>query len=127
MRRVAQIERRVLTTIGVLALALAYLPGLLGLLNAQASLACCTGMVCPMHRSAAEHMTCGMDTSHSGATCELCACHQNQSVGGLVFNRVSPPLAVAERVTRGALVLRNPAFRSVEPEIVSPPPRFVLL
>ena len=124
MRRIAQIGRRSFATVGMLALALAYLPGVVCVLNVAP--ACCMGTICPMHNSSGSHMTCGMDMGHASAALHTCGCHSAQYTGGIVFDRVEPGAAGTERVTRAASVLIEIAFPSVSPEVTLPPPRFAV-
>jgi hypothetical protein len=124
MRHFVQIERRCFAAVGILALALAYLPGVACLLNAAP--ACCTGTMCPMHNAAGGHTMCGMDMTHPGAAFQSCECHSVQYTGGFVFNRVAPPVTDSQRVTSAAPALLRIAFPSLAPEVASPPPRFAL-
>ena len=115
-----------LAMIGAIALAFAYLPGVVSALSASPLPVCCTGMLCPMHNTAGGHMTCGMDMTHPGTTFQACPCHSLQYTGGLVFNRVAPPVVTSERPTGAAPVLLQVSAPSVEPEVLSPPPRLAL-
>jgi hypothetical protein len=125
MRRPVRIERRFIAVIGMIALAFAYLPAVVSVLSANASSVCCTGTLCPMHNMAGSHMNCGMDMAHPGTTCEACPCRTPQYTAALIFNRVAPPLAASERPAGAAPVLRLIAPPSIEPEVVSPPPRSI--
>lgn len=124
MRHFVQIERRCLAALGILALALAYLPGVTCLLTAAP--ACCTATMCPMHNAESGHMSCGMGMGHPGSAVRSCGCHSVQYTGGFVLNRVSPPVAAGERTARAALILVNTAFPDLKPEVASPPPRLTL-
>jgi hypothetical protein len=126
MRRPVRIERRFVAVIGAIALVFAYLPGVVSILSANPLPTCCAGALCPMHNMAGGHMTCGMDMSHPGTTCEACPCHAPQYTVGLIFNRVAPPVFASERPTGAAPVLHLIAPPSIEPEVVSPPPRLTL-
>jgi len=126
MRRLFRLERKFIAFIGMIALAFAYLPGVVSILSANASSACCTGTLCPMHNMAGGHMTCGMDMTHPGTTCEACPCRTPQYTAALVFNRVAPPVVATERPAGAAPVLYLIASPSIEPEVVSPPPRLAL-
>lgn len=126
MRRPVRIQRRFVAVIGVIALAFAYLPGVVSILSANPLPSCCSGMLCPMHHMAGGHMTCGMDMSHPGTTCEACACnHPLQYTAALVFNRVAPASVSDERPAGAAPVLHLIAPASIEREVVSPPPRTI--
>jgi hypothetical protein len=124
MPRFAHIERRCLAVVGMLALALAYLPGVACLLNVAP--ACCAAAMCPMHNAPGSHMTCGMDTAHSGNAFQSCGCHSAQYTGGFVFDRAAPAVAGSERFSGVAPTLRQIAFLNVKLEVVLPPPRLVL-
>jgi hypothetical protein len=126
MCRLFRLERKFIAFIGMIALAFAYLPGVVSILSANASSVGCTGTLCPMHNMAGGHMDCGMDMSHPGTTCEACPCHRPQYAVGLVFNRVAPPVLSDERPAAAAPVLHLIAFSSLAPEVVSPPPRLAL-
>jgi len=124
MSRSVKIARSCAAAIGILALALAYLPGVACILNAAP--ACCTGTMCPMHNAPGGHMTCGMDMTHRGAAFQTCGCHSVQYTGGFIFNRVAPPVVASDRVTGTAMVPLQIAFPSLMPEVASPPPRLAL-
>src|SRR5271165_3523173 len=127
MRRAIRIERRFLAVVGVIAMALAYLPAVVSVLSANPSPACCAGMLCPMHHMSGGHMTCDTDAAHRSATCEACAPHHALPyAGGSVFNRVAPPLVANERPAGAAPVLLQIASSSLEPEVLPPPPRLAL-
>jgi hypothetical protein len=120
----AYMKRRFIAVVGMIALAFAYLPSVAGILNAQASPTCCSGMLCPMHHMSGGQMNCDMDAAHRGTSCEACAPHHALPyTAGLVFNRVAPPQVASERPAGAAPVLLLIAPPNVEPEIVSPPPR----
>lgn len=123
--RPIRIGRKFIAIIGVLALALAHLPGVVSILSANPSPSCCAGGLCPMHNMAGGHMTCGMDMSHPGTTCEACPCRTPQYTAALVFNRVAPPIVASVRPAGAAPVLRLIASSSLEPEVLSPPPRAI--
>jgi hypothetical protein len=108
----------------VLALALAYLPGVTCLLTAAP--VCCTATMCPMHNAAGGHMTCGMDVKHPDIAVQSCGCHSVQYTGGFVLNRVSPPVAAGERTARAASIIVHVAFADLTLEVASPPPRLAL-
>ena len=118
-----RMKRRFLAVVGMIALALAYLPGVVSVLSANPSPICCTGTLCPMHQMSAGHMNCGLDATHPAS--QACGCHTPQYTGGLVFNRVAPPLATSERPAGTAPALLQIASPNVEPEVLSPPPRTV--
>jgi len=122
MRLPVHMERRFIAVIGMVALVFAYLPGVVSALGADQSPTCCAGMLCPMHHMSGGHLTCDMDPAHRGATCEACN-HPVQHTGGLVFNRVAPPAVASVRPAGAAPVLLQIPAPSVEPEVVSPPPR----
>lgn len=122
MRISARMVRRSFAIVGMIALAFAYLPAVVAALNASPLPACCAGMLCPMHM-AGGHMMCGMDMT--GTAFQVCPCHSAQYTVGIVFNRVDPPLATSERPTGMAPALRLSVFPSLEPEVLSPPPRTI--
>lgn len=118
MRRVVGIGRRIFAGVGVFALALAFSPGVVCLLDVdQAS--CCAGAMCPMHNA---RMNCGM-TAHGAI--QACGCHSVQYTGGLVFNCVAPPIFSDERAARAKTAVQPVAFPDVKLEIILPPPRFI--
>lgn len=121
MLRFAQIANRCLATAGILALALAYLPGVVCLLNVAP--ACCTATMCPMHSASGSHMSCGTDMAHLGAAFRTCGCHSAQYTAGSVFNRVAPPMVAGGRVVDAALASSQIAFPSLKLEVALPPPR----
>ena len=57
-------KRRCIAVVGMIALAFAYLPGVVTALSANALPTCCSGMLCPMHHMSGGHMTCDMDPAH---------------------------------------------------------------
>ena len=125
MRHFVHNFRRCLAAVGMLALVLAYLPGVVCLLNVAP--ACCTGTMCPMHSASGSHMTCGTDMAHLGAAFQTCGCHSAQYTGGgSVFDRVAPPAIASERFAGAAPAFLQIAAPSWTLEIVSPPPRFAL-
>jgi hypothetical protein len=127
MRRPVRIERRFIAVVGIIALAFAYLPGVVSALSASPSATCCAVMLCPMHHMSGGHPTCDADPARRGTTCEACAAHHSlQYKAGAVFNRVSPPLVTSERPTGTAPALLQIASASLEPEVLSPPPRLAL-
>lgn len=108
----------------MIALAFAYLPGVVSALSANELLTCCAGMLCPMHHLSGGHMNCDMDPAHRGTTCEACTSHQAiPYTSGAVFNRVAPPPAAGERLAGAVPVLPLIVLPSLEPEVISPPPR----
>jgi hypothetical protein len=117
-------NRRFIAVVGMIALAFAYLPGVVSALSANASPTCCAGMLCPMHHMSSGHMNCNMDPAHRNTKCEACAPHHPLAyTSGAVFNRVAPPPAASERPAGAAPRLLLIARPSLEPEVVSPPPR----
>ena len=124
MRRLVKIERRCLAVVGMLALVLAYLPGLACVLKAAP--ACCTGTMCPMHNSSSAHMTCAMDMAHQKASLQSCGCHSVQYTGGMVFNRVVPAMGSTEVIAGPAPLLSQRVTASLKLDVVLPPPRFTL-
>lgn len=124
MRQFAQISRSFLAAVGVLALALAYLPGVVCVLNVAP--ACCTGTMCPMHNASGSHMTCGTDVAHLGAALQTCGCHSAQYTGGSVFNLVTHPLVAGARTINALPTPSQIAFPSIKSEVALPPPRLAL-
>jgi hypothetical protein len=117
--------RRSVAVVGVIALALAYLPGAMSALAANESAACCAGMLCPMHRMSGGQVTCDMSAGHRDMAFQACPSRPPQYTVGIVFNRVAPPLATSERPTGMAPTLRLTVLPSLEPEVLSPPPRTI--
>jgi hypothetical protein len=127
VRHSVPIERRFLALIGAIALSFAYLPQVVSALGADAMPSCCAGMLCPMHHLAGGHMNCDMDPAHRGTTCEACAPHHPLPyTAGAVFNRVAPLLLAGERPAGAAPLVHLIVLPSLEPEVVSPPPRLAL-
>jgi hypothetical protein len=125
MRRFAQIGRQCLAFMGMFALALAFLPGVVCVLNVAA--ACCTATMCPMHNAAGSHMSCGMDMSRMGAAVQTCGCHSAQYTGGgSIFDRVTPSATASEPVADAQPILLQTSSPSVNPEVALPPPRLAL-
>jgi len=124
MYRSVAIGRRIFATLGVIALALAFSPGIACVLNAGQAPSCCAGTMCPMHNSGG-HMTCGMDMSH-GSAFQSCGCHSTQYTGGLVFDRVPAPPVASERFAGPAPVLVQVVFPNFQLDVLSPPPRLAL-
>ena len=119
-------KRRCIAVVGMIALAFAYLPGVVTALSANALPTCCSGMLCPMHHMSGGHMTCDIDPARRGTTCEACACsHPLQYTAGAVFNRVPPPLIASVRPAGVAPVLLLVSLTSFKPEVISPPPRTI--
>jgi hypothetical protein len=120
-------KRRWIAVVGMIALAFAYLPGVVSALSANASSTCCAGMLCPMHHMSGSHLNCDTDPAHRSTTCEACAPHHPLAyTSGAVFNRVASPLAASERPAGAAPVLLLVLRPSLAPEVVSPPPRLAL-
>lgn len=119
-------KRKCIAFVGMIALAFAYLPGVLSILSANLSPTCCAGMLCPMHNMAGGHMNCGMDMSHPGTTCEACPCRTPQYTAALIFNRVAPPMLSGERPAGAVPALHLIAPPSIKLEVVSPPPRLAV-
>ena len=117
-------KRRFIAVVGMIALAFAYLPGVVSALSAGTSPTCCAGMLCPMHHMSGGHMNCDMDAAHRGTTCEACAPHHPLPyTAGAIFNRVAPPAGRDERPAGAAPALLLIAAPSLELEVISPPPR----
>ena len=116
-----RVKRQFIAIVGMIALALAYLPGVVSVLSANPSPVCCAGTLCPMHQMSGAHMTCGMDATHPAS--QACGCHSVQYTGGLVFNRVAPAPATNERPNGVPPVLLSIASPNVQPDVLSPPPR----
>jgi hypothetical protein len=120
----ARMKRRCIAVVGIIALAFAYLPGVVSALSANTLATCCAGMLCPMHHMSEGHVTCDTDPTRRSTTCEACAPHHPLPyTAGAVFNRVAPPPVASERPAGAAPVLLEIAFFSLEPEVLSPPPR----
>jgi hypothetical protein len=125
MRIPARMVRRSVAVVGVIALALAYLPGAMSALGANELAACCGGMLCPMHRMSGGLMNCDMSAGHKDMAFQACPSRPPQYTAAMVFNRVAPPIVASERPAGAAPVLRLIASSSLEPEVLSPPPRAI--
>ncbi len=120
--------RRLIAALGVIAFALAYLPGIAACANLPA---CCTGLMCPMqlhHHSAANHSECGM-AGMSGMPAEnpssMTSCPMNDvrhSIA-LVFVLAAPQPAPSSRLTAIHKIFSLPFAPEVVLDITSPPPR----
>lgn len=122
-----RMKRRCIALVGMTALALAYLPAVVGAFNASTLVTCCAGMLCPMHHMSAGHVTCDTDPAHRSTTCEACAPHQTLPyTAGAVFNRVTSAPVTSELPAGTAPVLFQIAAPNVEREVLSPPPRLIL-
>ena len=56
-------KRRCIAVVGMIALAFAYLPGVVSVLSANASFTCCAGMLCPMHHMGGQDLRHGPGSS----------------------------------------------------------------
>ncbi len=125
MRIPARMLRRSFAVVGVIALALAYLPGAMSVLGANELAACCGGMLCPMHRMSAGQVTCDMSAGHKDMAFQACPSHPPQYTASLAFNRVAAPVLAHERPAGAPPLLSLSVLSSIAPEVVSPPPRTI--
>jgi hypothetical protein len=124
--RSAEMFRRLIAAVGVIAFALAYLPGA----SAFSALpSCCTGLICPMqlHHHAATHKDCGMagmaENPANQQSMSRCPMNDVRHTAALVF------VIGAPRVVESARILASPKSFSLPfaPDVVldktSPPPK----
>ena len=89
--------RRFIAAVGMLALAVAYLPGAVGDLSTSTMPACCNGVMCPMHHSVDGRVVCDMVTNHPGSSLQSCPDNAQRYTAALAFIRVRPTVFFAER------------------------------
>ena len=114
--------RRILAMIGVLALSVAYLPGVLTDAAASSDPSCCNGALCPMHKFMQGQASCDGDAGHGG-TLRSCPDNSQRFVAATVFLRVQPATLAAEALETSAPAAQILLPNSREPKVATPPPR----
>ncbi len=121
-----KMSRRLIAAFGILAFALAYLPGV----AACAALpACCTGLICPMqlHHHAATHSDCGMvgmaETPSEHSSMTSCPMNDVRHSVALIFVLNAPHVTFSARPAAFHKIFSLPFAPNVILDKASPPPR----
>jgi len=116
--------RRLTGILGIFALAVAFLPGMVDGLGAAQQLKCCAGTLCPMHSNGGQKLDCDMDFGHQGAELQACP-SANQHYAALAFVPTGPADLFAEWLVDSAPVFAPPAAVNNGHDVAPPPPRSV--
>jgi hypothetical protein len=117
--------RRLLSALGIMAMLLAFLPGVVDAAGAADLPLCCNGVICPLHQIAAK-IICDTDSSSThDADLERCPDQTSQYTVALLFVRVAPVIFFAQPLAgkAGPSVAMSPA--KVSAQVPYPPPRLV--
>lgn len=115
--------RRLIAVVGILALALMYLPGLVADISASTQPACCDGATCPMHHIAGAQVECDINTGRPSGSLRSCSDLAPRYTAALVFVPVAPSVFFAERPIAAAPVLISDKPGNADLGVVIPPPR----
>jgi hypothetical protein len=117
--------RRSIAVLAILALAATIVPS--GLEAAAAALACCNGIMCPMHAAQTHAPDCGMDMKGSSAELKPCpvqaAAHYTAAV---VFMLLAPTILHNDAQSTSAIAFVPNFSPDAELRVDSPPPRLPL-
>ena len=116
--------RRLIAVLGIAALAVAFLPGVADGLSAAGQPACCSGVMCPMHRNGGQKIICDMALGHQGAQLEACP-STPQHYAALVFVPIAPAVLFVEWLVDSAPVFAPPVAAKNGHDVALPPPRSV--
>ena len=114
--------RRFLAIVGVFALAVAYLPGVVGALYAAQQPSCCLGPLCPMHHKMNQQSLCDMGPGNKGAQMQACPA-SIQHYAAFVFVRSLAPTLFGECLVQQMSISVSTASPSNTAHVDSPPPR----
>jgi hypothetical protein len=116
--------RRFLAVIGVLALALTFVPS--GLDSTSLALDCCSGVMCPMHTEKHEPPSCDMG-GKPGAAVKPCPVQAPAHyTAAIVFALSAPLILQSDSATEPSIPFLPTFFSDAERCIESPPPRLLL-
>jgi hypothetical protein len=115
--------RKLLSVLGIFAMLVAFLPGVLSAASTQDSPSCCLGVMCPMHQMALAHPICDGDpTSHDGVL-QSCPAPNAHFTGALPFVRVKPAAVFVEHLSASLAISTPPVAAKVDADVPSLPPR----
>jgi len=118
--------RRLIAVVAILAVALAYVPGMVGDVMASA-MNCCNGTLCPMHNTsmhqADTHVECDMDMAHSAAALQSCPDNAPRYITAVAFVCVTPTIFFQERVVSVADAFVSHVVLNADLAISPRPPR----
>ena len=105
-------------------LAVAFLPGVADGLSAAGQPACCSGIMCPMHRNGGQKIICDMALGHQGAQLEACP-STPRHYAALVFVPIASAVLFVEWLVDSAPVFALPVAAKNGHDVALPPPRSV--
>ena len=117
--------RRLFAILAVVAMVIAYLPGVLNASSASHLPDCCNGVMCPMHRVAAGQVDCGTGGGRRDGQLKSCADLSQHYAATLVFLRTAPALIWLENLLQSAPMVRSSVAAKTEAEVPYPPPRLL--
>ena len=109
--------------LGMLAMLIAYLPGVVAGSSAKPLPDCCNGVMCPMHKMAGDHVICGVDLQHRDGAFQSCPDLSQHYTPALAFLRIAPAVFFSQRVLDSAATLAPQVAAKVDAEVPYPPPR----
>ena len=114
--------RKLISILGILALASAYLPSALAGLSESQLPGCCNGIECPMHHMIEGHILCGA-TDGPGTAFQCCPDVAPRFTSAIALARIAPLIFFGERVFSRSVT--SAAAESLKLELGTdvPPPR----
>ena len=117
--------RRLLAMVGIVAMLIAFAPGLVEGAGDSGLPSCCDGVMCPMHKVVNGRVLCGMMTlqQQPGSSFQSCPDLAHKFTGALPFLRVAPASVTAVWRVAPFVPAALPPVTSVTSDVPCPPPR----
>jgi len=117
--------RRSIAVLAILTLAATIVPN--GLEAGAEALACCNGIMCPMHAAQIHPPDCGMNMAGSSAELKPCPIQaETHYTAAIVFVLMAPAILYDDARSEPAILFFPAFFSDAERRVDSPPPRLPL-
>jgi hypothetical protein len=113
--------RKLLSVLGILAMLIAFLPGVIDASQSSNLPACCSGVLCPLHQLAAKQVLC--DSTSRDGVLQPCPDQTTHYTGALPFVRVAPSILFSQGQVDSATPPAPRASAKISADVPYPPPR----